>query len=456
MNRISYKYLLPILAAFMVSCSDDEMGPVLGQPDTFVAPVLKNGPSTEVIPITLENAGEDFEEFRWDKAQYGIQLGVDYILQMADDEEFSNPKTVATSTSDSVVVGNRRFNDVALSLGLPSDEEITVYLRVGSTITGVGSDTLYSNIINRSIIAFRSSECGNFCTMGLVGSATPGGWDVDTDMRLADIERIDKATWTVVLYLEGGEKVKFRANDDWADDWGGSDFPSGIAEYKGPDIAIPESGYYRVVFNDETLAYTFTLLTVPTFSTIGILGDATSGGWSDDIDLAQDTDNGHIWSGVITLEDGEVKFRADDDWTDSWGSTTFPSGHGVAGGPNIPVKAGTYYVQFNLATGEYAFMRQSYSEPFALIGILGDATAGGWDEDHDLIQNPANPYWWSKLVTLSSGEAKFRADDDWTDNWGAVDFPKGVGIPGGPNIPVQEGTYFVSFHTGTGEYYLLK
>lgn len=456
MKKLKYTYLLLIFTAFMISCSEDEMGPVLGEPDTFVAPVLKNASTAEVKEITPENAGEDFEEFKWDKAQYGIQLGVEYILQMADDEGFSNPKTLATATNGSVVVGNRRFNDVALSLGLPSDEEATVYLRVGAVITGIDSDTLYSNSINRSIIASRSSECGNFCAMGLVGSATPGGWDVDTDMRLADLERIDKATWTVVVYLTGGDQVKFRANDDWTDDWGGSDFPSGTAEHKGADINVSESGYYKVVFNDESLAYSFTLITVPTFTTIGILGDATSGGWSDDINLVQDADDAHIWTGVVTLEDGEVKFRADDDWVDSWGSTTFPSGDGIAGGSNIPVKAGTYHVHFNLATGEYAFMRQSYAEPLDMIGLLGDATVGGWEEDIDLIQNPANPYWWSKLITIDNGEVKFRADNDWADSWGAPDFPKGVGMPGGPNIPAQEGTYFVSFHTGTGEYYFLK
>lgn len=455
------KYLFILIAfctAFILGCAEDELGPVLGDSSTFTAPVLKNSPTAESKEITAENAAENFEEFKWEKAQYGIDLPVDYVLEMDIDEDFSNPKVLGASTTDNLTIINRRFNDVMLSLGLPSFEESSVYIRVRAVITGYTSDTLYSNAISRSAITFQSSECGNFCTIGLIGSATPGDWSVDTDMRLADPEKVDKSTWTVTLYLIGGEKVKFRADDDWADDWGGTAFPSGTAEHKGDDITVDASGYYKVVFNDETLEYSFTLLTIPTFATIGILGDATAGGWETDIDLTQDADNPYIWTGTVTLNDGEAKFRADDDWVDSWGTISFPSGHALAGGDNIPVNAGTYFVHFNQATGAYAFIREDKSEPFTTIGIIGDATPGGWEEDTDMIQNPTNPYLWSKLITLENGEAKFRADNDWTDGWGSPDFPGGIGSsePGGPNIRVQEGTYFVTFHTGTGEYYFLK
>jgi hypothetical protein len=63
---------------------------------------------------------------------------------------------------------------------------------------------------------------------------------------------------------------------------------------------------------------------------------------------------------------------------------------------------------------------------------------------------------WSKIITLTDGVTKFRADDGWDVNWGASDFPGGIGAAGGPDIPTKGGTYFVTFNTGTGEYYFLK
>jgi hypothetical protein len=107
-------------------------------------------------------------------------------------------------------------------------------------------------------------------------------------------------------------------------------------------------------------------------------------------------------------------------------------------------------------SGQYFFMPTNRATPYTALGIIGDATAEGWDADTDLIQDPANPFLWSKSVTVTDGETKFRAEDDWAVNWGASSFPGGVGAQDGPNIPVKAGTYFVTFNTGTGEYYFLK
>lgn len=449
-----------IIASFFLAlvfgCAEEEVGPRLGDSSTFVAPAITNPATREAVVITAENLGETFEEFQWQKTDYGINLSTDYVLEIDDSEDFDAPKTLATSSSESVAVTNERINNVMLSFGLPAFEESTVYIRLKSNINNYETEPLYSNVITRAATTFQSSECGNYCTVGIIGSATPGGWDNDTDLGLADPERVDKSTWTTIIYLIGGEFVKFRANDGWDINWGETAFPSGTATAGGPDIPVSTTGYYKVVFNDETGDYTFTLLNTPVFTTVGVIGDATAGGWDADTDLTKDPDDPHVWTGIVTLADGEVKFRAEDSWDNNWGAATFPSGYAVGGGPNIPVQAGTYAVRFNDATGEYAFMPEVQSEAFSTVGLIGSATDGGWDADTDLIQNPSNPFLWSKLITISEGEAKFRADDDWAVNWGGSDFPGGIGTQGGPNIPTKEGTYFVTFHSGTGEYYFLK
>src|SRR5690606_11315868 len=233
-----------------------------------------------------------------------------------------------------------------LASGLPGMEEPTVYLRLRSTIHGLDdTDTLYSDVITRVATTYQSSECVNHCTVGIVGSATAGGRHVDTDMRLADATKTDKYTWTIITYLNVGA-AKFRANDNWDANWGGDDFPSGTGVQGGGDIPISVAGYYKVTLNDNTGAYTFTALAAPEFTTIGILGSGTAGGWESDTDLTQDENDPHVWTGVITLTEGAGKFRAENGWDTNWGSDTYPSGYGVGGGADIPVKAGTFFVWF--------------------------------------------------------------------------------------------------------------
>ena len=75
---------------------------------------------------------------------------------------------------------------------------------------------------------------------GLIGSATPGGWDSDQDMTY------DPATnsWSIQLDLVAGE-VKFRANDDWGLNYGDAGGDA-LLEEGAANIAIPSAGNYRI------------------------------------------------------------------------------------------------------------------------------------------------------------------------------------------------------------------
>ena len=75
---------------------------------------------------------------------------------------------------------------------------------------------------------------------GLIGSATPNGWDSDQNMTY------DEATkkFTITLDLVVGE-IKFRANDDWGINLG-DDGNNKTVEYNGANIAIAEAGNYTI------------------------------------------------------------------------------------------------------------------------------------------------------------------------------------------------------------------
>lgn len=118
---------------------------------------------------------------------------------------------------------------------------------------------------------------------------------------------------------------------------------------------------------------------------VGIDGTATGLGWSDTdnaekvsltIPLQRKSADPNVWSAIVDLVDGELKFRADDSWVLNWGvprearnltgtgaqfdfggnaDDYFPSGVAEIRGINIPVRKGRYHVVFNSQTFAYRF-----------------------------------------------------------------------------------------------------
>lgn len=462
-NRLA---LTVVLTVAVLGCEEDGERVVLGDPEQYVGPELLNSGTATPKTFTPEADAEEYETLVWKNADYGIPVSVRYEIQLSRTSDFSDATTrvlrvvegTGRDSTRSALITNKQMNDAMLALGLPAFSQSTVHIRIKSAINGISNDPLFSNAIQRTATPYRTSECGNFCSVGIIGSATPGGWSTDTDMRLVDPTGADRSTWTVTLRLTGGQHVKFRAMDSWDTNWGSNTFPTGTGIQNGPDIPIPATGYYRVTFNDETGAYSFNAIT-NTYAQIGLIGTGV-GGWSDSDEkmLTQSLSDPQVWTGTFTFAAGEVKFRANASWATNWGATSYPSGYGVADGPNISVPtAGTYFVYFNSASGEYMFGPASRSTPFASVGLIGPATPNGWSgPDVDLINNPANPYKFSRVITLTDGDMKFRADDSWSVNWGASTFPGGIGVQDGANIPGQAGTYFVTFNSLTGQYYFLR
>lgn len=90
---------------------------------------------------------------------------------------------------------------------------------------------------------------------GLIGDATPGGWDNDTDMSYNNGTR----EWSVTLPLVGGKKIKFRLNDDWGTNYGDAG-ANGTLDLGGDDISVATSGNYKVTMNLVSKTFTLTKL----------------------------------------------------------------------------------------------------------------------------------------------------------------------------------------------------
>lgn len=87
--------------------------------------------------------------------------------------------------------------------------------------------------VNLNDMTYESSEY----RIGLVGSATPNGWDTPDQPMKYDPET---GTWSITIDLIDGE-IKFRLNNGWAWNLGGSD--PGNLVHDGDNIAVTAGNY---------------------------------------------------------------------------------------------------------------------------------------------------------------------------------------------------------------------
>ncbi|AWW00476.1 SusE domain-containing protein [Arcticibacterium luteifluviistationis] len=174
---------------------------------------------------------------------------------------------------------------------------------------------------------------------GIVGSAAPNGWD-GPDLEFSYDPSSDQ--WRAIGTLADGE-MKIRKNNDWALNYGdvGAD---GSLEENGDNIAV-SAGTYLITFNQTELTYTIEAIDIP-----GIVGDASPNGWDGpDVSLMPDFSREGVWVAYnVTLTDGAIKIRMNNDWAVNYGDTG-ADGTLDQDGDNISVSAGTYDVEVNLA-----------------------------------------------------------------------------------------------------------
>ncbi len=317
----------------------------------------------------------------------------------------------------------------------------------------------YLITFDTSTLEYNFERMAAYDYISLIGEGTDSmSWEADVDLVQ---DGNTPALWSAIVNLHDGP-IKFRANHDWAENWGGTDFPSGTGVLASSDNIPATAGRYLATFNTETLEYSF--VEVGNYSSISLIGQGTEfQDWDTDVPLTQDPNNEAMWTGRVILNDGPIKFRADNDWAVSWGAGDWPSGtaSSVVGAPNIPALAGEYKVQFNTVSGAYNFEELII---FDTIGLIGTASPNQNWEDDVIMTRDANDEQLFKLNSVMlfestsedcSGEygVKFRADRAWDTNWGLCEFPSGIGVQNGQNIPITETKlYGVVFNTATGEY----
>jgi len=407
------------LFAFMQSCDDVERVYYNDAAETVLSLSDNN------LTLSEDNGTNEILTLTWSDPDYGFDAAALYSVQMdVQGGDFSNPQIISVGSSLEKTFTVEELNAKLLSLSMTPAEEGVAIFRIKATLSEY--QEIFSNTVNLNVTPY-SSLLDLSTNLGVVGSATPGGWGNE---NIPDLKFYTTATTDVyVAYvtLRNGE-IKFRNNNDWSENWG-DDGNDGTLDSYGANIPV-SAGTYKIEVNFSSMTYTMEAYSW------GLVGSATPNQWNGPDLMLHYNSYQDDWRAVVTLGEGEVKFRFNNDWGLNYGDDG-ADGSMEANGANISVSSGHYLVSMNLNT-------QSYSmEQIDVWGLVGSATVNGWDGPNDKFMPDfgiMEGYYYLSGAELVDGEIKVRQNDAWGLNYGD-DGNDGLMEVNGANIPVSAGTY---------------
>lgn len=151
-------------------------------------------------------------------------------------------------------------------------------------------------------------------------------------------------TFKVGVKLIDGE-IKFRFNNDWGLNYGDTGADGTLDD--GGDNIVVTAGFYAITLDLENGTYTMEQTDI-----WGVVGSGYND-WGATPDFSFTPLSNDIWvAEIVPLVDGEIKFRASEDWGSNFGDTGV-DGTLDADGDNIAVTAGNYRIMLDLANLTY-------------------------------------------------------------------------------------------------------
>lgn len=366
-KKISAASIIGLVLLIFTSCDDSsELFNVSANPE---APVLAELNFTQ-LELDAVNTNNPAVSLNWQAADYGQQAGINYSVEFASDDVFTNPIVVSTIIGQTAItLSVNEINAAAGNAGLNPFEWGTIYARIVSSLGTQNGLPVYSNVIQFNVYPYYNYVFEDYY---LVGNGVASGWDNNNNnpalFRDHDDSNIFYYTGYFVNSSSDFNEGRFKVLENkelWQPQWGvtdpeGSDnfnASGGIAGNPGTQSGDPgrfgaeNSGFYEFKIDFATNTYTF-----ESFDATGITSPATltlQGSSTTDIAMSPLTFDGHIWyATAVRLTPGDVSFVTDT--SASWGSTTSFSGVATNGGGAVPVIVeDDYDVWFNDLTGRY-------------------------------------------------------------------------------------------------------
>lgn len=327
-NYISKLTLLLIFTLTLVSCDKDEPVYYLN-PDASVDMSL----SAQNLVLLKDNSENEILTISWSEPDFGYNAVAQYsILIDTEQGNFSESQTITAGETLNKTLTVAELNKLLLSLELEPEVANNVQFKVKANLSS--EVAIESNTVTLNVTPY-ADKLDLSTTWGIVGSATPNGWD-GPDVPFYKTNQPD--VYVAYATLGDGE-IKFRENNSWTLNHGdnGGD---GTLEKDGENMTIT-AGTYKIVFNLANLTYT-----IENF-TWGLVGDATTNGWDGpDMPMTYDSSS-DTWKIIATLKEGKMKFRLNNDWGTNYGDDS-NDGTIENGGSDISINAGTYLITMDL------------------------------------------------------------------------------------------------------------
>jgi len=179
------------------------------------------------------------------------------------------------------------------------------------------------------------------------------GWDpTNTNTVLASVNS-DGNYEGYLYFADADNEFKYTDGPAWDVNYG-DDGADGTLELNGANIVGGDAGYYKLNVDLGGLTHSFLK------TDWGVIGSATPNGWDSDQDMTYDVDN-DVWSLIVDLSAGEIKFRANDDWGLNYGDID-ADGILSEGCDNIVIsEPGQYEIKLYLGAPDYTYTVEKFS-----------------------------------------------------------------------------------------------
>lgn len=422
------KNILFLAAGFlaMASCSDDITTPVL----SLQQAAKLNAVNPATITFTKANSAEAFPQISWEKANYGKGAVVEYTVTITNNE---NKKSIeAGSTEDNkLTFTNEEMNSLLAKIGAYPGHtyDFTVSLKSSAFKTLINDA---QNTVNFKATPYDPNTVNIDWNYAYVAVGYPE-WDYSKAYLLGDpdgdgtyqgwVQFDEECTFAVV---DGKDVTKVLAKD-WKVD----------ADHKGfVEVTLTPDGNVTIGKPCEW----------------GMIGEATSGGWTKDTKMEYDKDT-RMWTAVTPLTDKEFKFRANEGWDINYGSDKNNPSVLAQGGENLKVaKTHAYIVKLNLTTaGKYTYTMEETNIEVSSTELSVPGSYQGWNptaKSAYRLESKSRDFQYTGIYYYAANtEFKLYDDGKWLGSVGEVKWNEDktkaeFALGEGDNIKFTEGGWY--------------
>lgn len=444
-------------------------------------PFVLLGPSSSLSPLTTNpSSTTEFIKFNWTRSKPATGgPAVTYRVLFAERKTDANGNELQVNWNAplfSVVSDNngldsllnfsyKRMSDSLNNKGF-TNLPTPVQLR-WTVVATSGTWQQYADYIN-SLVIVREVK------VFVVGSATPGGWDILQSTRMIEDPRFP-GTYFTYIRLTGGNELKFVNGQAWppaagAIDWGQDpSLPAGnITDVNENNIPVTVTGVYRLTFDLANKKYYLQTAVSNGIGGMGMIGNFQ--GWSQPATKMAYMDvNKFILLANMNTND-EFKFHDGNDWNNS--ANNLNRWFALDGANKMVVDPGSGFNNFKwtatngrvraIWNGSNTLDLQYILNSAAEMRVVGNGMQGipDWNPGASpQMTYSGNGVWTITLTLIAGKEIKFLAGNDWgafdyEDNSGgstATGTARSIKWDGSANFktPVTTGSYTITLNEYT-------